>query len=241
MKKYNVLLNTIKSIALSLLFISASSILSTAIAAQVSVAVVDKDGKPVADAIVVLMPSVKSAPAKPLPLQATIVNEKMQFIPAVTLVALGAKVKFVNNDPWDHHVRGSAAGAAQFAAAGSGQGFELRLEGKGDGKTVKSAEITMDKPGALGATMLGCFLHGSMRGNVYVSDSPWAAKTGAEGTVSFDGVPDGMVQVKVWQADQLVDLPVQQINANSAPVSLKVQLQVVPRRLRNTATSTYSG
>ncbi len=241
MQKTSPPLFTIKLIAAQAILVSTISIFSTAIAGQVNVAVVDKEGKPTADAIVILIPSVKSAPARTLPLQATVVNEKMQFIPAVTLVSLGAKVKFVNNDPWDHHVRGSAAGAAQFAAAGSGQGFELRLEGKGDGKTAKSSEITMDKPGAVGATMLGCFLHGSMRGNVYVSDSPWAAKTGADGSVSFEGVPDGMVQVKVWQADQLIDLPVQQVNATAASVNVKMQLQVIPRRPRNPATSTYSG
>ena len=229
--------HTIKLIAACAIFTTATGIFSSVFAGQVSVTVVDKDGKPTPDAIVVLMPSTKAAAAKSLPMQATVVQEKMQFIPALSLVALGAKVKFINNDPWDHHVRGSAAGAAQFAAAGaaatSGGGFEMRLEGKSDGKPAKSSEVTLDKPGAIGATMLGCFLHGSMRGNVYVSDSPWAAKTGADGTATFEDVPDGAAQVKVWQADQLIDLPVQQVSITSAPLRVKAQLQVVPRRPRN--------
>lgn len=226
-------LHTTKFIAACALFTLIFGISSTAMAGQVSVTVVDKDGKPAPDVIVVLMPSTKATPAKPLPMQATVVQEKMQFIPALTLVGLGAKVKFINNDPWDHHVRGSAAGAAQFAAAGSGQGFELRLEGKSDGKPAKSSEISLDKPGAIGATLLGCFLHGSMRGNVYVSDSPWAAKTGTDGTATFEDVPDGTAQMKVWQADQLIDLPVQQVTVTSALLKLKSQLQVVPRRPRS--------
>ena len=229
--------NTMKLIAACTISAMVTAIFSSAWAGQVSVTVVDKDGKPTPDAIVVLMPSIKATPAKPLPMQATVVQEKMQFIPAVSLVALGAKVKFINNDPWDHHVRGSAAGAAQFAAAGatatSGAGFEMRLEGKSDGKPAKSSEVTLEKPGAIGATMLGCFLHGSMRGNVYVSDSPWAAKTGADGTATFEDVPDGSAQVKVWQADQLIDLPVQQVSVTSAPLKIKSQLQRVPRRPRN--------
>ena len=225
--------NTMKLIAACAISTMATGIFSSAFAGQVSVTVVDKDGKPTPDAIVVLMPSIKATPAKPLPMQATVVQEKMQFIPAVSLVGLGAKVKFTNNDPWDHHVRGSAAGAAQFAAATSGGGFEMRLEGKSDGKPAKSSEVTLDKPGAIGATMLGCFLHGSMRGNVYVSDSPWAAKTGADGTATFEDVPDGAAQVKVWQADQLIDLPIQQVSVTSAPLKIKSQLQIVPRRPRN--------
>jgi plastocyanin len=165
----------------------------------------------------------------------------MQFMPAVSVIAAGAKVRFVNNDPWDHHVRASAAGAAQFSldasSAGGAQagakGQELRLEGKPDGKPAKSVELTMDKIGAQSAVLLGCFIHGSMRGHVYVSDSPWAAKTGADGNAVFDDVPDGKVQVKVWQADQLLDLPVQSTLVGVTPAKVSVLLPVTPRRRRS--------
>ena len=71
-----------------------------------------------------------------------------------------------------------------------------------------------------------------MRGFVYVSESPWAAKTAADGTATFDDVPDGAAQIKVWQADQLLDLPMQKILVGSTPAKASVQLQVVPRRAR---------
>ncbi|MFM7330309.1 MAG: hypothetical protein ACKO1L_01375 [Brachymonas sp.] len=112
-------------------------------------------------------------------------------------------------------------------------GFELRLEGKEDGKPAKFQEVTMDKVGAQTAAVLGCFLHGSMRGHVYVSDSPWAAKTNEQGLVSFENVPDGAVQVRVWHADQLVDLPPQSVQVTAAPLQVKSQLQVTPRRRRS--------
>ncbi len=216
----------------AIIFVAINSLFTTAYAGSIAVLVVDKDGKPTADAVVVVVPSGKGGPARSLPMQATIVQEKMRFIPPVSVVPLGAKVRFENADPWDHHVRASAAGAAQFSSASSG-GFELRLEGKSEGKPAKFAEVTLDKPGALGATLLGCFLHGSMRGHVYVSDSPWAAKTGADGTVQFDDVPDGAVQVKVWQADQLIDLAPLQAYVGTVPAKLRAQLQVVPRRPRS--------
>lgn len=206
-------------------------------AGSLTVSVVDKEGKPAIDAVVILQPDGKGLPKTPLAVSTVITQEKMQFIPAVSIVPLGAKVRFVNNDPWDHHVRASAAGAAQFATASSGtagaaKGFELRLEGKPDGKPAKFSDITMDKVGAQSAVLLGCFIHGSMRGFVYVSDSPWTAKTGADGNAVFDDVPDGKVQIKVWQADQLVDLPVQSSAVSAAPMKVTVQLPVTPRRRR---------
>ena len=155
----------------------------------------------------------------------------MQFIPAVSLVSVGTKVRFVNNDPWDHHVRSSPAGMGQFNATNAG--FELRLEGKSEGKPAKSSDITLDKAGVLGATLMGCFIHGSMRGYVYASESPWAAKTSAEGFTTFEDLPDGVAQVKVWQADQLIDVPVQTATVGPALAKNIVQLSVVPRKRRS--------
>ena len=202
-----------------------------AAAGSLTVAVTDKDGKPVHDAVVVVTPANKRAlPKTPLPRQVTIAQEKMQFIPAVSLVQVGAKIQFINNDPWDHHVRSSPAGMGQFNAVNAG--FELRLEGKTEGKPAKATEISIDKAGVIGSTLLGCFIHGSMRGYVFASESPWAAKTGADGLAVFDDLPDGVAQIKVWQADQLIDLPLQQATISAAPAKTSLQLSVVPRRRR---------
>ena len=202
-----------------------------AAAGSLAVSVVDKDGKPVMDAVVVITPANKGVlPKTPLPAQVTIAQEKMQFIPAVSLVPVGAKIQFINNDPWDHHVRSSPAGMGQFNATNAG--FELRLEGKTDGKPAKPTEISIDKAGVIGSTLLGCFIHGSMRGYVFASESPWAAKTGADGLAIFEDLPDGVAQIKVWQADQLIDLPTQQTTISATPAKSNLQLSVVPRRRR---------
>ena len=215
----------------TLLFTALSLLTLAATAGSLSVVVVDREGKPVQDAVVVLMPANKTAlPKKPLATQALVNQEKMQFIPSVTLVPVGAKISFVNNDPWDHHVRSSPAGLGQFNTTNAG--FELRLEGKTDGKPAKTSDITLDKAGVLGATLLGCFIHGSMRGYVFASDSPWAAKTGADGTAVFDDLPDGLAQIKLWQADQLVDVPLQSATIGAAPAKNTFQLTVVPRKRR---------
>lgn len=215
----------------SLLLTALALTCAWASAGNLAVSVVDKEGKPVQDAVVVLFPTNKTAsPKAALPVLASINQEKMQFIPAVTLVPVGAKVTFANNDPWDHHVRSSPAGMGQFNTTNAG--FELRLEGKPDGKPAKTSEVTISKAGVVGATLLGCFIHGSMRGYIYASESPWAAKTGADGTAVFEDAPDGAAQVKVWQADQLVDVPLQQTTIGAAPAKSNFQLTVVPRRRR---------
>jgi plastocyanin len=200
-------------------------------AGNLVVSVIDKDGKPVMDAIVVVLPTNKSVlPKKPLPNQITIAQEKMQFMPAVSLVPVGAKVQFINNDPWDHHVRSSPAGMGQFNATNAG--FELRLEGKTDGKPARAVDITLDKAGVLGATLMGCFIHGSMRGYVYASESPWAIKTNADGLAMFEDLPAGAAQIKVWQAEQLIDLPPQAATIGDTLANSTMQLSVVPRRRR---------
>jgi plastocyanin len=199
-----------------------------AFAGNLQVSVIDKDGKPVSDAVVVLVSPTLGAAKTTLPTQILINQEKMRFIPAVSIVAVGAKARFINNDPWEHHVRGSAAGVMQFNAD-TADGFVLRMDGKAEGKAAKTADAVFDKAGAI---LLGCHLHASMRGHVYVSDSPWAMLTNAEGAANFDALPDGAVQVKVWHADQFIDIAPQRVNLTSSPAKLTMNLTVTPRKKR---------
>lgn len=209
----------------------AAALLAAALGARagaLQVTVLDKEGKPVPDAVVALRPSNPGAPKQALPTHVTINQQKMRFVPAVSLVAVGAKGTFVNNEPWEHHVRGSAAGILRFDDGGAG-GFEMLLDGKPPGKPAKHAEVMFDRPGPV---LLGCHLHASMRGHVYVSDTPWAVLTGEDGVASFDAVPDGPVFVRVWQAEQLLDLPPQELKLTAAPAKTTLHLSVVPRRKR---------
>lgn len=219
--------NAISKIALSAIFMLASAGITHA--GSLSVSVVDKDGKPTLDAVVMVTPSAAgaaSAAKTQLPLQATISQASMQFVPAVSIVRPGAKVTFVNNDSWDHHVRGTASGAAQFSSSNEG-GFEMRLAGKTAGSAGKSAIASFDKAGVV---LLGCHIHGSMVGHVVVSETPWTAKTDASGVATFTDLPDGMAQVKVWHAAQFVDLTPVQSNIGANPAQVKMQLSVTPRR-----------
>lgn len=214
---------TIKNIAVLAIFMPATAIFSYAASLYVNVA--DKDGKPTADAVVFVISSGVSSPKTPLPSAATISQAGMQFLPAVTIVRPGAKVTFVNNDAWDHHVRGSAAGAAKFIGNDE-NGFVLRLSGKLPSGAGKSSVVSLDNAGVV---LLGCHLHGSMAGHVVVSDTPWAAKTDTNGMVTFNDLPEGTATVKVWHAAQFVDLKPVQTTLSTAPSQVKMQLTVTPR------------
>lgn len=208
--------------------IASYALCAGAIGGNVQILVLDKEGKPVTDAVVVMYPNTPSASPAPalLPRSATVLQEKMRFVPEVTVVATGTTVRFTNLDRWDHHVRGTAAG---LAMPQSDTGFEARLAGKEEGKPASSTDITLDKPGAV---LLGCHLHGSMRGSIFVTDSAWTLKTNTEGTAQFTNVPNGAVKLRVWHADQLLDLPPQALQVSASPLNQTVQLSVVPRRRR---------
>lgn len=196
-----------------------------AMAANLTVSVLDKEGNPAADAVVVLALNA-TAGAKTSPVAVTVSQEKMQFIPSVSVVNVGSTVRFANNDPWDHHVRGTAAGFAAFNAVG---GFELRLDGKPAGKPANSATVVLEKAGAV---QLGCHLHSSMRGYIYVTDSPYTVKTGPDGIAQFTDIPEGAATLKVWHADQLIDVPSQTTYLGTPAAKAGFQLSVVPRRRR---------
>jgi plastocyanin len=199
---------------------------SAVTAGTLRVTVTGKDGQPLPDAVVLVEPA-SGARGKAPPVQASISQHKMQFVPAVSVVPVGSRVRFTNQDGWDHHVRGAPAGLTSLTAS-PGVGFELRLAAKVDGQPPASAEVVLGQAGPL---QLGCHLHGSMRGFVYVADTPWVVKTDTLGVATLADVPEGAARVRVWHPDQLVEgapVPVQ-VQAVSA---LTVPIQVVPRRRR---------
>ena len=202
----------------------------SASAGNVQIQVLGRDGKPVPEAVVVLYPSATTGAApsllQPSP---TIEQERMRFVPAVTVVMPGSTVRFTNQDRWDRHVRGTPVGPAATGGAGGNEGFEMRLAGKQDGQAAQAAETTVRQPGVL---LLGCHLHGSMRGHVFVTDSAWTLKTDADGIARFTAVPDGAAQLRVWHAEQLVDLPRKNLQVQPTPVLDTMQLSVVPRPRR---------
>ncbi|MET0335036.1 MAG: plastocyanin [Rhizobacter sp.] len=209
----------------------------------VQLTITDKDGKPAPDVVVLVHASAKAPPAaagKPV----VITQEGSRFVPYLTVVPVGTTLRFINKDGYDHHVRSTPSGP--LGSLAPAKTFELRLdadsvaEAKGGTDAYPSgparkrsgnstADLKMDVAGPIG---LGCHIHGSMRGQVFVADTPWFGKSDANGVVNIDGVPDGGAQVTLWHPDQLQDQTVVPVQVSATPVKTSSQLNFVPRRRR---------
>ena len=227
----------------SLALLALALVSGLAHAGTVQLTITDKDGKPAPDVVVLVQQTVKTVPtpaAKPV----LITQERSRFIPFLTVVPVGSTLRFTNKDGYDHHVRSTPSGP--LGSLAPAKTFELRLDAdpiasarsgtdaypSGPAKQpsgITSADVKMDKPGAIG---LGCHLHGSMRGQVYVADTPWFGKTDAKGVVTLEGVPDGAAQLTLWHPDQLQDQAAVPVQVSATPVSANTQLNFVPRRRR---------
>jgi plastocyanin len=210
-------------------------------AGTVQLTVTDKDNNPVPDTVVVINLLPKT-PAKPAAAPVPIVQENSRFVPFLTVVPVGSTLRFINRDGYDHHVRSTPSGP--LGSIPAAKSFEVRLDpGKAPdpndpyaspaprkGSGVSQADIKMDQAGAIG---LGCHLHGSMRGQVYVSDSPWFAKTDAKGVATIEGVPEGNGNLVLWHPDQLQDQAPYELRVGVELLKANAQLNFTPRRRRS--------
>ncbi len=148
-----------------------------AMAADLSVTVRDSDGQPVADAVVFVQNQEFAAGEA----HTEMIQRNEMFNPFVLAVASGTVVEFPNEDPFRHHVY-------SFSPA---KQFELKLYG-GD----EQQQVTFDAPGVVA---LGCNIHDNMLGYIYVVETDLFGKTGDDGTVTINGMPEGMVsEAQVW-------------------------------------------
>jgi plastocyanin len=152
-----------------------------AAAAELRVTVTTPAGKAVRDAVVMVYPKA-GVPKRAIRFSwpYVMVQKNMQFDPFVLVVPVGAEVAFPNRDNMRHHVY-------SFSPA---KPFQLKLYGHDETRVVK-----FDKAGIVA---LGCNIHDSMTAFIRVVDTPWAAKTGANGEAVIEDAPSGAVSVAVW-------------------------------------------
>jgi plastocyanin len=148
-------------------------------AAELQVRVTDHRGKLVADAVVLAVP-LDPKNAQHGKLADAVDQVDKQFVPYVKPVLVGATVRFPNSDNIRHQVY-------SFSPA---KKFELPLYGGTD-----APPVVFDKPGVV---VLGCNIHDWMIGYVYVSETPFFAKTGSAGTARLSDLPAGEYTVRVW-------------------------------------------
>lgn len=110
-------------------------------------------------------------------------QEDTAFAPAVVVVPVHADVRFPNHDPFFHNV-------FSYSTA---QRFDLGRYPRGESKTVR-----FDEPGVV---KVYCEVHQSMRGAIVVTENPFHAILGPDGTFALDGVPPGAHKLVVWHVD----------------------------------------
>jgi len=199
-------------------------------AADLTVTVLDRNGKPLADAVVLVDTAAQGARPAPV-MEANVAQEKLRFVPAVTVVGLGAKVSFNNLDSWDHHVILGVMGAGG-AFVDPGQNTQFRLAGRVRNKVPASESKVLSQPGPY---LLACHIHSSMRGHVYVADTPWAKLGGEDGKVQLQGLPEGPVRVRVWHPDQIIDGTPTAVQVAAGSNAVTITTQIVAARKKRAA------
>lgn len=149
-------------------------------AAEIVALVKGQDGKPVSDAVVVAAPVDGAWKAPGAPSREIIDQVNHAFVPRVKPVLVGTAVSFPNKDNVRHHVY----------SLSPAKRFELPLYAG-----TPAEPVTFDK---VGVVVLGCNIHDWMIGYVYVSESPWFGKTGADGRVVLANLPARAYWVRVW-------------------------------------------
>ena len=151
-----------------------------AFAAALQIVLTDPAGRALPDAVVSAYPVRGAMPPLRIAGPYKVAQQDVQFHPAVTIVPVGATVSFPNHDRFRHHVY-------SFSAP---KRFELKLYGRDE-----SHSILFDKPGTVA---LGCNIHDAMTAFVRVVDTPFAAKSGADGALVLTGLPPGALRLRVW-------------------------------------------
>jgi plastocyanin len=194
-------------------------------AGSLQVSVTDKDGKPAAD-VVVLVDSFPRTAAVAAPAPVLIAQEDLRFSPFLTVVPQGSTLRFINRDSYDHHVRSTPSGP--LGAVAPVQSFEMRLSAVQ--RKPAPVDLVVTAAGPIG---LGCHIHGSMRGQIFVAATPWFGKTDAQGLLTIEGVPEGVTELRLWHSDQLQDQLPLKLTVSAALQRVDAALNFTPRRRRS--------
>jgi plastocyanin len=119
------------------------------------------------------------APSEPAEMDQT----DLTFSPHVLPVLVGTTVDFHNSDSVAHNV---------FTVDQCADMFDLGTWPQGE-----SRSHTFDQPCA---AVILCNVHPEMEAYVVAVPTPYFAVTGADGSYTIDGVPDGSYTVKAWHS-----------------------------------------
>lgn len=173
-------------------------------AGELHIDITDNNGKPLANAVAALVPTTQiDYNNKP---SAIMDQRDNMFVPGVLAVRVNTLVKFPNSDDVRHHVY-------SFSPA---KKFELRLY---HGKTADP--VLFDQAGKVA---LGCNIHDSMVGYIYVVNSEHFAVSDDKGTIVIDKIPTGDYQLEIYHPKLNSDYPAEKIHITDQRISKTIRL-----------------
>jgi plastocyanin len=178
-------------------------------AADISVMLVDRDGRGIGEAVVTLTPATAAIGPTAALKPAVMDQRNLAFLPRVLVVEVGTSVEFPNNDSVSHQVY-------SFSPA---KRFQLPLY-----KGVAHPPVTFDRPGLV---VLGCNIHDAMVGYIYVTDAPYFGRTESNGGLDLKGLRGGDYRLAIW-SPFISDTPESLVRAlhvdEKEPLAVRIQV-----------------
>ncbi len=157
----------------------ALAVFTTSHAGEIVLEIRDQTGKPLPEAVAYA--TAENTAPKPASLpQGKVDQVNKQFVPQVTIVQTGTSVDFPNSDNIRHSLYSFSPPKVFTQKLYSGK---------------QAPPITFDKPGLV---LLGCNIHDQMVAWIVVVDTPYIAKSGADGTAALKSLPPGEYAVHAW-------------------------------------------
>ncbi|GAA6205208.1 methylamine utilization protein [Thalassotalea sp. SU-HH00458] len=186
------------------------------VAHATTINVINQDGQPLADVVleIPLHHSEKNDFTTPLIMD----QIDKSFAPNVLIAPKNSLVSFPNSDDIRHHVY-------SFSAAKT---FELKLYAARPKNPIKFEQE--------GIVVLGCNIHDSMVGYIYVHDNTYTVKSNVTGKIEIDEIPALAKSFYLWHpnAKKGVEhremLPIALLKANNKEITLTLNTKTpVPR------------
>jgi len=152
---------------------------NVAAAAELQIRVVQRDGKPLPGAVVIVHAVGATLPAA-TPVQAVMDQIDLAFAPDVLAIPVGSTVSFPNTDKTSHEVY-------SFSPT---HPFKLGL--------YRGKPYPPEHFDRAGLVTLGCNIHDAMLAYILVIDAAWYGRSGADGAWVQADVPRGRYRIEVW-------------------------------------------
>ena len=185
---------------LTSLLVAAFAVAATATAGDLTIELRDASGKPVPDAVIYALPAKGAAPATAAHTRALVDQVNKEFVPRVSIVQAGTEIHFPNSDNIRHSLYSFSPAKTFTTKLYSGR---------------EAAPVLFDRTGVV---VLGCNIHDKMVAWVYVVDTPWFARSAADGTATIRGVPPGAYRLSAEQPQSKLTLSDVDVHVESAPL-----------------------